>query len=650
VRFSPDLGAVDPPAGVAARHPAPLAFTLPCVAAAEGWACPVPAGTRHLLVAFGGAPALWRRQAVAAGATLALGTLPWSDPPSLEVAVTGAARGEQVVVRVIAAAADRHAEAGDEVELLEASLDASGQRHLRGLPMGRLRVVAAAHGPPPSTATRSLDPAAGTHPRLELSLASSARFEVVVDPPLGPDEEPWTVELGRLGDEDGPLTVVASGHASASGSWQGELLPGSYRLRLLDAAGAVWWREEIDPSARPLHFVELPLARVRGRLELAGRPAAAKLLFGSHPPAGEGIGPASSAPVRIEARAESDGRFSLWLPFPGRWAVAVSAVAAAEAGEEPAATSGPEGTATVSDRGAGTGAETVARAGSAADAAPGARWAELPPVTVSPSGTELVLEVPNGRFTAELVDEDGAPTRGSVRVVAVAGQGGEVLVRSDADGRVSADWLEEGEYRISGLHDDGRRSETLHLHLDEAVVEHHRLVLRRATTLKLAVSAAGAPVAGAMVALRELEAGGANQAESPGTTSAGGHFEAAVTGRRVAVVVAAPGHPAHLLELPVPGDERTVAIDLGQASGRLEIDLAALLERGGSERIQLRHGRVATDLLPKLGTPLATVDGEPPRIVLPTLAPGLYEVCWTVGTDWRCAPVQLVAGGFELVS
>ena len=184
------------------------------------------------------------------------------------------------------------------------------------VPAGTYDVVArlAGHSPGRRTGLRVDDPSEYAIERLVLSPLT--RIEVAVDPPVGPEDKPWTIVLDRQEPLSPFVTSLARESARPDGRWIRENLEaGPYIVSVLDPLGSTLQRKTVNvtPEGASLD-IRLDQVVIRGTLSAGAERMAGFVTF-------EGTGGSS-----IRIRTNDQGIFSGMLPREGKWNVKIKSL------------------------------------------------------------------------------------------------------------------------------------------------------------------------------------------------------------------------------------------------------------------------------------------------------------------------------------
>lgn len=148
-----------------------------------------------------------------------------------------------------------------------------------------------------------------------LVLGKARELDLAVDPPVGPDREPWTVEI-RDAASAAPGAVIGAGIARGGKLRWRELRSGQrYWISLKTSVGEPWYFEDtgfVADAPVVKHTVRVELEAVSGKLTLGEQPLQAEMLFGL------------KKNLRIRMESDGEGRFLGALPGLGRWGVRIT--------------------------------------------------------------------------------------------------------------------------------------------------------------------------------------------------------------------------------------------------------------------------------------------------------------------------------------
>lgn len=572
------------------KSPKPPATPLLCPVEQGRFRCMVPAGRLDLRVRAGSAiPSyLWDVE-IRPGEVKDLGRFPLTTGAS----VVGWVRTEDgsaladASVRLELQTFGRPSEPskiqGLQAMILETKTNARGFFQLEDPAPGTFTVSVSREGL--ATASR---PGIEVRPGLEaqisdpLVLAKPLTARLILNPPAAPSGSPWRLILERRPEIEGLRSEVYRGEASPEGHWeQRGPISGTYALTVEDGEMR-WFFEDlaIAPDRTELS-IEVPLVRVRGRVQLGDEPlAGATLWFGGR-----------AGPRRARFESDEEGKIEGLLPEEGTWPVDL-----------------------VSE---GDGL-----------------WLKLASVEVrktpGKSHASVDIRIPDTRLQGVVVDEQGQP---------VAGAG--LLLNPLVQPTSTAETDEEGEFEVRGLpagtvivhaREGARESEWVQARLEESrETPSLRLVLRTRQTLHGRVFSLRGPVAGARVtAFSDNESGMGNLDET--VAGAAGEFTVKLSGdaKTAGLYVIAPGHAIRMLKVHLSGD-RVVEVPLEPVGGTLVFDLGDLtlreVRRMGAGL--LAHGGtfVPFAMMAEWAQLQRTPQPDPHRLILPNMEPGEYLFC-----------------------
>lgn len=293
----------------------PTTDKLSCVAdRAEAFSCDVPAGDWGVsLRAPGRVPHYEFERALQPGAEVRLGPIGLSQGASLAGWVSADEPGWKP------SGAKAHIRSLGKAEALSsgptAPVSERGFLQLAGVKPGHYQLVVVQPGY--SRAVRGVEVKEALEAFLNepLVLGKARELDLSVDPPVGPNGEPWTVEI-RDAASAAPSAVIGSGIARGGKLRWRELRSGQrYWISLKSSVGEAWYFEEAGFVAdAPLveHTVRVELEPVSGKLFLGEQPLRAEVLFGL------------KKNLRIRMESDAEGRFLGVLPGLGRWEVRIT--------------------------------------------------------------------------------------------------------------------------------------------------------------------------------------------------------------------------------------------------------------------------------------------------------------------------------------
>jgi len=606
LRLAPTPGISPPgPSLPAAEIPCPLTPVAargprPENADTEGQIhCPVPAGLLDLRGAVPGyAPVYLWSVALAAGSERDLGTLALvaggsvsgrirlsegADPSSFRVSLLPRTEGRP---------ADLVTAKRLEAMALTAPISERGFFQFTGVPPGHY-LVRLTH--PDFAPIDEIVPEVEGDREIEIpgtfTPSPLSRLAVGIDPPRTPDGQPWSL---RLDHRDGPLPEpyrgTVEGETSGDGLWTAvALVPSTYVLSVEGPDGSRWATEDVEVRGpEEAVFVEIPLLRVRGTVEMGGEGVAGTLLFGGR-----------SGYRRVAFALDEEGAFAGLLPEGGLWPLALSI-----RGQE------------------------------------GVRLALEPVEVTVPRGRSeavLAIEVPNTLLVGEVIDEAGHPVPGAAIQISSSKTRTLSDLRSDEEGRFEVRGLIPGLLTLHAEEGERTSDHTLVPLSEEGEAPYQTLVLLPRLALSGRVSTAGGVgVVGARIlAWPELTASPGGTL-LPATSGPGGLFELAVrvTDGALNLLVAAPGHAIRLLRVPVdPG--RLIEVPVEREAGTLVLHLPEVPStpelgvRPASFRYFLVHGGtfLPVDFLRFLVRSQQQNPVPGGRIELANLEVGEYQLC-----------------------
>jgi hypothetical protein len=385
------------------------------------------------------------------------------------------------------------------------------------VPPGSYTVVARKRGWSPARETDVAIEAGREHVlRSPLLLQPLASLSITLQPPVGPDKNPWRVTLSRPAPLSRSFAVVKQEQAAESGYWTGNDLEADlYRLTVTDSRGSVFARREITlTSSGWSEAITIEKVALAGRVTAGEDPIEARLAF-------------VDGSLRVEMESGADGTFSGVLPQAGRWKVDVRPAGGANI---------PYGSVEVA-------------AGD--DGAP----------------AEVEIELPGGRARGVVLDESGRPLQATVRIR--AGATVKASGSTDAGGKFDFVALTPGPAQVEADADD-YGSALVPWTIAEEQTEELRIVVpkRQIIAIRL-VTPDGRAVSGAVVwqflppFRRRMEA-----VSGPDGTV---RLQVPKIGSIDAAVFAA-GLPLKLLSLPLDA-KNGVVVTMSPAGGRLRFDV-----------------------------------------------------------------------------
>ncbi len=417
-----------------------------------------------------------------------------------------------------------------------------------------------------------------------LVLSPPVTLEVVVDPPVDPDGEPWLLQVGRLNRYKSSLLDIDVSPVETNGVWERTgLSPGPHLIQLLQASQEPLLVREILLGEEPMPIILEPsLIKVRGRLQLGGEPLAGTIWFGGR----------RGAP-RVETFSSEEGEYEALLPRTGFWRIDIDA-------DEP----------------------PVSRQLVAVEV-PEPRGGEA---------VELDLELPKTLLRGRVVEEDGQPVgRGVVLVATDEEKGGTSTYRAiDEEGRFEFHGLPEGRVDFHARAPSGRSDHVSLVLAEDLEPPEQELVIRAENPLEVLALADGQPVPGARVMLRSttlLHAGASVE-----TTGPDGRVTINLprATREVVAIFGAPGFALAIARKPISGKE--LVLELSRTAGTLVLELPGNAHDEGKTWFSavFHHG---ADLHYSWLTswmalhPEESVSPNPDHMRIPMLEPGDYALC-----------------------
>ncbi len=424
-----------------------------------------------------------------------------------------------------------------------------------------------------------------------LQLQALGIVQVTVAPPITPAGQPWTVRIQHILSFT-PFPITAAEGLATNGSWRGRLQPGKYQVQVLDIAGSIHERSEINVIGGPQ---EVPIAvqhvAVEGRVHVGNDGVAADLRF-------------TSKDANVKMRSDKDGKFAGLLPGDGKYNVRI---------EESRLTRD--------------------------------RTVELRRGDDGVIHADLAL--PPGRISGEVVDSTGRPRFATVEVRWAASNETTRFASDEKTGQFDVRGLEPGPAQVDALSGDDE-SNQIPVTIGES--EGSRIHLVVATTRKLhgiVTSPSGEPVAGALVRILSDSMYGLREAP----TGMNGGFSVVVPGSvsNVEVVVVAPGLPTKMMALALntPDDDET-DIPVGGAAGRLYVQKA---HAPPWPLVSHDHGMVVpmSMLLAPPDRLNPSRNHGPDGTIFIDLEAGDYTVCGGIGDSQHCETSHVVAGSSQTI-
>jgi hypothetical protein len=468
VEATPELAAASPGAAVKNLTRALPSSQISCPVEETHFRCLVPAGTLDLALRVEGFISHYRwGLPVKRGALVDVGTVALERGAAVSgwVVVRGAAAPSGPRVKVELQPQGR-SEAASPVEYarlagrrLDATVDARGFFHFRGVPPGGYTLTATKEGFAPAVSPGlQVFPDRETRLVQPIELAPPLTATLWLTPEFAPNGEPWRVELGVLRPGSNYLDILTSSPEPAPGGhWRREgLTPGRYKLRVSDSTGASYFSDDIEwTETSTSAWVTLDVQEFEGQVLFGDEPLPGALVtFGGR-----------TGAVRIEVQADDEGAIRGVLPKEfGPWPIDI------EANNPP----------------------LVFRLAGVDVTSPGAGPAQV------------TLRVPKTELRGQVVTEAGSPGAGSAVDIQPDG-GPPVQLRAGEDGSFEVRGLAPGRVEIEAWRGRRERSEVLPLELAEGrTLPPVRLVLRATRPFVGTVRAGGRPVAGARISVAPL--------------------------------------------------------------------------------------------------------------------------------------------------
>lgn len=470
---------------------------------------------------------------------------------------------------------------------VEAAIGRDGFFSLEGLAPGRYRVVAHAEGLAPS-APLALSMTQDTETTIQepLFLEPPTQLQVRVEPPLGPDSNPWILELVRSDRERGVKEHIASVEVPPTGWWEfTDLTPQTYRVVLSSGGGSTrWYSEEVEVTATsPPLEIKLVYVHVSGQLSLGDEPLSASLTFGGE-----------FGTRRITAHANEEGVFSCFLPTAGDWYVDIEA------------TNPP-----------------VQRR----------KHKTNVPETEPGETARMEIRLPKTRIRGKVVDSNGRPPSNSlVRTKGtVSGHDNTVVLDETAEFEIVG--LEEGQVSVRG---ETRTAEsewqhlTIQTNVEPAPVT---LVLRERREITGWVTYSGRGVPGAVVWVRDAHGGRPLHPDYKAVTEVDGSFtvKLPVHVAEALVLVEGPGFAWKLERVFLPED---VILDLQMRDdgGTLILESGSPVlpqDQDGDSSVYLFRDTAGIDVRAPYSWArrFGDVDPTTKALVIPNVEPGIYTAC-----------------------
>lgn len=416
-----------------------------------------------------------------------------------------------------------------------------------------------------------------------------AATEVHIEPPRDPRNRPWTVQLRGREGLTRSSAEVASVEADESGVARlPEVESATYLLNVLSGDGVRFAHQvvQIRPFMAPI-AIRTTAVELRGRVTMAGEPVPSRLDFQNSDIGGP-----------VGTRTDQHAVFRAILAGEGTWRARVT----------------PE------DHG-----ETMVDV--AVRRADGKRfaWADI--------------RLPAGRVQGRMVDRNGRPATGFIRLVREKRVAASAAVTED--GAFSFVGLEPGEVEIVA---DGRakgRATVPHRVIEGDTAEVTVRIEQAPEIRGWVVTTAGRPVAAAMIqyctgfGCRDVNSGPS------------GEFIIPLFGKgEMDLIVIAPGHPIRFLSVPA-GDAEDVPVEIvvGGAYGLLDIRMARMppmvfLRRRGFSRF------FVAPLPGVVHRPRGNPERDPDSVgPIYEVEPGEYTVCPSYALTEQCITRVVQPGG-----
>jgi hypothetical protein len=474
---------------------------------------------------------------------------------------------------------------------LTTSVDRRGFFHFEGVKPGSYILSASQPGYAPAEIFPvSVLEGAESDVRQPLLLQRALTLEVILDPPLDPWSQSWTVDLDK--ESAVPFSAESIGQAEPAG--EGRFLrkglsPGDYWIEVRDSRGSAFASSEVTlaPGGAPVE-IRLPLVWVEGEVRLGDEPLAAQLWFGGE-----------TGRERILMRSDAEGEFSGVLPHGGEWEVDLDAAS-------PVVRRRVRKVAVREDKDTGR--------------------------------ARVRIEVPDTRLAGEVVNEKGDKAPGARVAMVELETGRPSFVTADREGRFEAAGLPEGAVTLLASVADARSDELVVQLSEDSPATSLRLVLRKVREVRGVVASPSGGVPGARV-LALPRGGGAAMwpAALQAVADVEGRFTLKVPAgvASLQVVVLPPGFALtqlrlddlsqETLTLPVSAQGGTLRIVPGDPAGEADPSDPA------SERLIVWNAGAVTDAT-LLGA-WAAMNGAPAPgpagLVVPGVQPGAYVACWT---------------------
>lgn len=419
-----------------------------------------------------------------------------------------------------------------------------------------------------------------------LVLRPLATLDVVIQPAVGPQAEPWTVALARMIPYSTSYEPVKEGRAGEDGRWSASALEeAAYVLDIRDTSGTEFSHQRVDVRGEaPAVVITLDVVPIRGSIRIGDELLEAHLKL------------TTSGGEEAQFQSDGEGRFRGVIGREGSWRSQVRL----------------------------RNGQTILG----------------PTVRIRRRDGEdfanVDLELPDGRIAGKVVDEEG---KGVARAGVIVTQDGApvVDVLSADDGAFELVGLRRASAMISAQA-LGAESGALAMIVGDGTSP-VTLTLRSSVTVEgRLLTTNGLPVAGARIVYFAATMQSRPQAHS----SPSGAFHLKLPGgtTRFDLAIVAPGLPIKLMTASVPDEGQRLEVMVAEGGARLFIKPA-----GAALPSLIRNGIVAplqTLLTPPFGgtlPPEFTPDGIELRV-----EPGRYAVCADVARPETCVQALAAPG------
>src|ERR1051325_618528 len=291
--------------------------TISCPVTAGELRCSVPAAAVDLRVSGGAfVPRYLWNVRVPAGATAELGDIRLERGASISgwVSTKNGPPAEAITVEI---APEEFVPGGRAADTKLRTRSVKPNRRaffqLAGVPAGSYSVTARSEGWSPGRTSAVRITNGEVLLDEPFALQRLGTIELVIDPPLAHDSQPWRIGLTRRIPLSTFIADVAHDVAKPDGTWsRGGTETGTYQLVISDAAGSEYHRQEISvqPGTTTLPPISIRQVLVRGRLTAGGSAIRARLRF-------------ESGGARVTANSDEHGEFRAVLPGDGHWSVGI---------------------------------------------------------------------------------------------------------------------------------------------------------------------------------------------------------------------------------------------------------------------------------------------------------------------------------------